>query len=83
MHVAYNYAIFSQTIDPDFKPTLTSHHAVFLSVESQLDSLHQISELAVETQGTDSSTSSYTDRYLPMSICDAGESCASTSTCAS
>ena len=57
--------IFSpaQKIDPDFKPTLTSHHAVFFSVESQLDSLHQSSDSqAVEVKETDCSQP-YPDGY--------------------
>ena len=83
MHVAYNNAIFSQKIDPDFKPTLTSHHAVFLSVESRLDSLHHSSLLAVEAKET-YCTQSYTDGYWSENTCDAEEvhqSCASTLTC--
>ena len=72
----------TQKVDPDFKLTLTLHHA-FLSVESQLDSLHQPSSLAVEVKETDF-TQPYLDGYWSESVCDAQEmheSNTSTSTC--
>ena len=64
MHVFMLY-MHSQKPDPDFKPRLTSH-SIFLSVESQLDSLHQPSPVIEETD----CSQSYSDGYWSESICD-------------